>query len=198
MKLFPSLFTALLVAATLSSCGGGSARKLNGSWTGEPSAIDSEEISIDCIPVYTFDSTGDNCGNVSLTSMLSIETPLWPTDSLMSSGWITAAGLASMQGTYRLADNGIYLRFDTTTFQLIVDDEATRLTFDTVNPEEMPGYVTMRDSCAQMLRTSLPSLILSTISRDSVMTDITFTKDLFTATLPASGRSETFRRQVQK
>ena len=200
MKQITSLIAAAALSLSLSACSGGSsaASKLNGTWTGEPVAIDGDSVSIDGISVYTFDYHGQKHGNVALSSMLSIDAPLCPTDSLLSTGWITAAGLASMQGTYSLRDNGIALKLDPATFQLIIDDEATRLTFDTVNPEEMPGYTDMRDSCAKVLRNSLPELIRDNMLRDTIMSDITFTNDIFTALLPSSSDPVTFRRQIQE
>lgn len=189
--------SVIAIAAMLASCGGKSstAKKIEGSWTGMPTTVVNDSVSIDYIPTYTFIHSEGATGRVTITAMISSETTIEPKDSLGSRMWVTAAALAKIDGDYTI-DDSIVFDLNPNTFEVTLDNEATRLTFDNLNPSEVENYIALRDSCAEILRAMLPTIVRPSLVCDTVLTHPTMTRDILVATSTASPEPVSLRRQA--
>lgn len=197
---FVIAFASVTAVALVASCNGknSTAKNLDGTWTGMPLTISDDSISMDYIPIITFEHQSGATGNVTVTAMLSVETRLNPSDSTGVTGWMSAAALATITGSYRVADNDrITLDLNPSSLTLTLDDDATRLTFDTLNPSEMPTYTAMRDSCAALLRSRIYAPVAATLEGDSLLSHLVILGDQFTAALPSQADPIPFRRQSE-
>ncbi|MDE6514267.1 MAG: hypothetical protein K2L05_08805 [Muribaculaceae bacterium] len=120
-----AVLSALLAATALTACDGAASlgRKIEGEWSGTPMRVDrklADEMTM--TPTFRFAKGGELTVVAQLAVMMPVNAPI---DSLGTSAVsATAAGMATVRGTWRATDDDdIDLTFDMSTLDITMDPD---------------------------------------------------------------------------
>lgn len=132
MKKILMMALPLLTAVVLGACDEKSrlAADVEGTWTGAPERIfvsDAATSSVTRVITFTRGDK-DSPSTVSIDAMFAVEMPLPATDSIVQPISVTAAGTATVEGTWQaIDDDEIAVVLDRSTLKVNVDPDAVTL-----------------------------------------------------------------------
>ena len=182
MKL--SCMLALGACVALTACDGGSslAKKIEGEWSGNSMRVDrklADEMTM--TPVFRFERQGSATrGVLTLVAQLSVMMPVnAPIDSAGTSAVsATAAGLASVRGTWRATDDDdIDLTFDMSTLDITMDPDVEFELADVWTATDTPTTRTVAEPVRRAFIKQMHDGMNGTLSRLNEIDDIRFNKE---------------------
>lgn len=182
MKL--SCMLALGACVALTACDGASslAKKIKGEWSGNSMRVDrklADEMTM--TPVFRFERQGSaKSGELTLVAQLSVMMPVnAPIDSAGTSAVsATAAGLASVRGTWRATDDDdIDLTFDMSTLDITMDPDVEFELADVWTATDTPTTRTVAEPVRRAFIKQMHDGMNGTLSRLDEIDDIRFNKE---------------------
>lgn len=200
MKKILYLALPALLAATVSSCDEKArlASDIEGSWSGTPERIYvSDAASSTITRIFTFVKGGnDTPATVIADVTFSTEQAVQPSDSIVQPVTITAAGSATISGTWSaIDDDEIAIVFDYSTMKVDVDPEAVAVDYDILSSTDTPQLEALRPAMAQSVKTHLTRVMTQSVFDFARLDDIKIKGNIMSCEI--NKKDLTFHRSAQ-
>lgn len=191
------LILAAIVGIQACDTQGSLARRLSGSWTGAPEAIDVDGASSSqAILIYDFtNDDGSTGGTVALTAMLTASMPVNPLTDSVPAGVtdLTVSATASIQGTWKATgDDEVFLMLDPKSLVVSVDPESVAIA--SAGPTPGPEMMSLKSRVAALMKSRFAAAFERKVMTVHHLDDVEIHSDGEVMTWEAAGQDVALHR----